>query len=438
MSKKTAINILYPLLFSAQFNVTQFLKIGITISFFELTLITSLIGLILSSYKNGNITEIISSIKIKKHDKIWFYFLILSFLSIIISCLRVFLENLNPDPKMSPVFFLRSLMSLNKFFFYLPIFYLIINFLSAYYENEIINKTYLKSMAFAGILPALSVIIQYSGIGFILLHNNSSYSESFRMEDYLGARPVGLTNEASFFVYQLFFCTLALYYSNLRCLIKNKHYYFLLFLFILAVILSLSRTGLLVYSLFFMLVWFRKTKLLSFKSFVRAIIILPLIIGFIAILARLNVGNLNIGSHFLSAFNYSSDLSTLERYGSSEALFNLFKSKGLLFGVGIYNYQYYIKDFLPAYMSIFHYEPGIAPASFNFIIQLFAELGFIMTVFFFVKSYFTIYKPYIDSFIKDWFLFLIIFSFSFQILNFAVPFLIILYLPANEKYSIYN
>ncbi|WP_187666198.1 O-antigen ligase [Pedobacter sp. N36a] len=282
-------------------------------------------------------------------------------------------------------------------------------------------------MAFSGVLPVIAVLIQSLGLGFLLIHNNPSFSETFRLENYINARPVGLTNEASFFVYQLFFSTLALYYAWKRKIVSSKLYYILIALYIYGVIVSISRTGLLIFALFFLIVWLRESKILTVKGFLKVLAYLPFILIGLLFLGSFNIGGFNLTERLLSSFNQGADLSTLERYGSAEALFKLILDKGLILGVGIYNFQYYIKDYLPDYMDIFYYPKGVAPASFNFIFQLFVEFGVILAVFFFYKSRRYIFNVQNDRFYKDWFLFLFIFSFSFQTLNFAIPFLIFFY-----------
>jgi len=344
--KKSGLLILYPLLFTAHFNATVFLKAGITISFFELTLMISVCVILSNAKKNKTLKGLLNAMCFYNQDKIWLNFLGFSFLSILISIYRVYLfRDIVPDPAFSPPFFIRGIMSLNKFFFYFPLFFVIRGYFKQHYDAVITHKTFIKALAFSGILPAVAIFVQFLGIGFSMIHNNPSFAETFRVETYQGARPAGLTNEASFFVYQLFFSTLGLYYAKLHGFIQLKKYYSILLLYILAVILSLSRTGLLIYGIFFLLVWFRKNSIFSLKGLKNITIAIPIIGLVLFALSRISIANFNLGSRFLSTFDQGADASTLERYGSADALYHLLIDKTIFLGVGIYNYQYYIKSY---------------------------------------------------------------------------------------------
>jgi hypothetical protein len=99
-------------------------------------------------------------------------------------------------------------------------------------------------------------------------------------------------------------------------------------------------------------------------------------------------------------------------------------------GVGIYNYGYYIRDYFPEYMNINYDGTGIP--SFNFILQLLVEFGIFHFIIFFIILL-SIIRKIKDSFAVIWFLFLFLFALSFQILNFAIPFLICLYPYFNKN-----
>lgn len=434
---KNKVFLLYPLIFTSQFNVTSFLKVGVTISFFEINLLIVTTGVLI--YHSLIKTSLLEKIKILKQDYVWLFFLTFSFISILIACIRVFFNNLNPNPDIVPAYYLRSFMSLNKFFLYLPCFYLIRCHLFLFYPQKKIKQVFLLAAGLSGILPVIAVILQFSHIGFILIHNNPSFAESYRIENYLSARPAGLTNEASFFVYQLFFSLLALYYSWKENLLSNINYILISFIYITGVVLSISRTGLLIFALFYFLIWLRGYNIFSIKGFLKILKFVPLIILFVLLVASLDIGGFNIGDRFLSTFQQEADISTLERYGSAQALFNLFINKTIIFGVGIYNFQYYILNYLPSYMDVFYYPKGATPSSFNFVFQIFVEFGLILSSFFFFLARKNIFNSNNDRFYKDWFLFLLIFSLSFQTLNFAIPFIIFLY-PSikHEKTTLYH
>ena len=422
--------ILYPLLISSQFNVTSFVKIGITISFFEVNLLICLAILLYNTLKN----RAHSGLNFIASDKVFLLFLVCSFLSIGVAALRVGLGDLIPDGKIETNFLARSLMSLNKFFVFIPALFFIRHFLAKRYPSEEIQKTFTKALVYAGILPMLATFIQFSGIGFYLIHNNPSFAEAFHVENYIGQRIVGLTNEASFYVYQLFFSTLGIYYAYQRRFIKRKRLLILAVLYFITVIISISRTGLLLYLLFGGLIAFRAIKKNPFQSTFKFALLGPVLVVLVLALATLNIGGFNLSERFFSTFQVDADASTLERYGSMEALLNLIYDKCLFVGTGIYNYQYYIKAYLPYYMDASSYGAGDAPPSFNFIFQLFAEFGVPLALFFLLGSMFYLRKTKREIFVKDWFLFLFLFSLSFQTLNFSIPFLILLY-PMNLNHE---
>ena len=356
-----------------------------------------------------------------------------------IAFIRVYIGNLVPNTDIAPVFYLRSIMSLNKFLVYFPCFYVIRAFICKFSTLKESMTFFLKGMSLSGIIPVLAVLIQFFQLGFLLIHNNPSFSETFRVENYTGTRPVGLTNEASFFVYQLFFSHLALYHSWKKDIFTKKIFYTISFLYIIGVILSLSRTGMLIFALFHVAIYFREINFNSLKGLIKILKFIPIFLAPIFIISSLNVSGLNMGDRIISSFNQEADYSTIERYGSAEALLNLFIDKGQFFGIGIYNFQYYILDYLPTYMDVFYYPKGTAPSSFNFIFQLLVEFGFIVSLFFFFLARKNIFKSYNDRFFKDWFLFLLIFSFTFQTLNFSIPFLVFFF-PSNfnEKNYLHN
>lgn len=422
-SLKQPINVLYTLLISSQFNVTSFFKLGLTFSFFEINL---LICSVIFSY-----LYLIKPVALRSplipSDKIFILFLIISIVSIVIGIIRVGIGDLVPDDKIPTYFLARSFMSLNKLFVFLPTLIFIREFLLNRYDDNKVKIVFIKALVISGVLPMLAALIQSLGIGFYLIHNNPSFSEVFRVENYIGQRIVGLSNEASFFVYQLFFSTLGIYYAQKLKLYSKKKLYVLAMLYVLTVIISISRTGLLIFILFACLIAYRTFKKNILSFFLKSIFIGPFLLAMLLGLATLNVGGFNLSERLLSTFQVDADSSTLERYGTMDALFNLIIDKCLFLGTGIYNYQYYIKEYLPYYMDLSNYGKGDTPPSFNFVLQLFAEFGFPLALLFFGWICLILKKAPNDLLVKDWFLFLFLFSLSFQALNFAVPFLIILY-----------
>lgn len=433
--KQKSVYVIYPLIITSQFNVTSFLKLGITISYFEANLF--LLTFLVLFFYIKDIHRFFGDIKLYASDGIWISFLIFGIISLFIGLLRVFFDDLHPDPYISPSPIIRGFMSLNKIFVFLPLFFIIRKYLIDNFSLQEINRHFIKAMVLAGVLPCLAVIVQFSGIGFNLIHNNPSFSETFRIEDYLGARPAGLTNEASFFVYQLFFSNLALFYGYKKKWLSRNITVIIGTLFFICVVLSISRLGQLLFVMFYAIEFGRFIKIFSIRGFLKMVTILPLLIILLYFISTLNVGGFNVGQRFTSSFQVDADLSTIERYGSSEALFNMLVDKSLLLGIGIYNFQYYIKDYLPSYMDVLYYGKGEGPASFNFVLQMMVEYGLIGFLVY-VTLNFTIIKKTKNLFVQDWYLYLLIFSLSFQVLNFAIPFVIMFFITKDEKDSIYS
>lgn len=418
--------ILFVLILCAQFNVTSFFKLGITFSFFEVALFTSVFFVLVFK------SSIIKRIRYNNIDRVFFLFLLISFLSIIIASIRISIRDLIPsfDYLDTPPL-LRSIMSLNKVIIFVPMLIVIRTFLNQYWSSSFLNERLLVFFIYAGILPCCAVLLQFLGIGFDLIHNNPSFGQDFEIINYIVDRPVGLTNEASFFVYQLFFSFVALFEANRFKLISKKTFFILFVLFIGTVILSLSRSGLIFYALFLALYQFRDGVKVS-----RLIFISCLFGALYFFVQNVTIYGFNIIDRLLSSFDTQSDLSTIERYGSSSAILQLALDKAQIVGVGVYNYGYYAMSYLPDYMSVIHYTKEKTLPSFNFVLQLLAEFGSFLFLFLFLKGYFLIKATNI-YFVRMFFLFLVLYAMTFQILNFAVPFLILLYSP-DEEDSIYN
>ena len=188
------------LILCAQFNVTTFFKLGITISFFEINLILCVIIILMTT------PTIFKNIIILKMDKVLIFLILFSFLSILIALFRIEFKNLIPFSYSNENPLLRSLMSLNKVIFYFPFLIIVRTYFSKHFKILELKNYFLIGLILSGILPALSIIIQFLGLDFIIIKNNPSFAEEFRLINFMyGERPFGLTNEASFFSYQLFF-----------------------------------------------------------------------------------------------------------------------------------------------------------------------------------------------------------------------------------------
>lgn len=408
---------LLALIFTTQFNVTVFLKVGITISFFEVSLfITTFLALCKMLYMR-------QSIRFQRIDGIALCFLIIAFMSIIIAQFRILSGNLVPHSLQGIHPFFRSLMSLNRIFVYLPCLIILRNFWSR--EKDFPFRYYfMLYLAYSGLLPTCVSILQFLEIPVWMIFNNPSFSETFHIEAPI--RACGLTNEASFYVFQLFFSFIALFYAYVFRYISKNRLIVLGVFYLFGVLISVSRTGLLIFLIFIL---YQYAKDMNWKKMIGIPVVLLLLSG---VLINLNFMGFNMFDRLLSSFNKVADLSTIERFGSTEALIGLFADKSLLFGVGIYNYAYYLMKYIPEYMYGFvRDQVNYVPPSFNFIIQLLAEFGLILGMIYFIITIRLLIKT--DSFIRNWFLFLFLFALSFQVLNFAIPFMIFLY-PFNANY----
>lgn len=395
-----------PLLFFPHFNVTCFLKMGLTISFFEVYLLVffAFTFLARNSY----------TMRIDTAAKIFGLFLSLSLLSIVIAQIRMGVGNLQPsfDYLENPA--VRSFMSLNKMFVFIPVLLTIKRF---YIERKINIPYYFKKyLAYSGVFPSIAVVFQYFNSSFMLLFNNPSFSET-RGWDVVG-RPCGLTNEASFYAILCFFSFMGVYYAIEEKIISQKVGTALYILYFVALVLSISRTGLFVFLLFFLFKYYRR---LTFCKIVVCVCI-------VILASQITIMNFNIIDRLISSFDITADASTAERYGSAEAIWRLALDKGLLLGVGIYNYYYYLTPYLPDYMTdVVAYSKGTPIPSFNFIFQLLVEWGGIQFLFFGIYTFINLRKKVCESFVKDWFLYMFIFALTVQVLNFSLPFLILLY-----------
>ncbi len=428
ISKKYRLLSLLGLIFTAQFNVTSFLKIGMTISFFEISLFLNVLIIIISWPK------IIKKIVILKIDYVLILFLFFSLLSVFVAQIRISLGYLIPVSLSGEIPVFRSLMSLNKIIVYFPCLLIIRTYLLKQFNSVVLKENFFIFLFLSGILPALAIIIQFFNLSFFIIKNNPSFAEAFHIVDfYNGERPIGLTNEASFFVYQLFFSFIAMIECFQKKLIAKKYFVLTLLLFVTSVILSLSRTGILIYSLYGFYKFMNNR--ISFKRLLKMSIVM---LACFVVLKNITIAGFNIYDRLLSSFNVEADMSTIERYGSAEAILNLAIDKSLLLGVGAFNYGFYVMKYLPDYMDVIsHYDAEHGVPSFNFILQLVAEFGLPLFLIFMTLCIYYVRKTK-DTFVTGWFLFLFVFCLSFQALNFSVPFLIFLYPALDDQDSLLN
>ncbi len=423
--KKKVKAILFILIFTAQFNVTCLFKLGVTFSFFEVALLITSILIFLQQIYQRKWRCSISNI-----DIVFLIFLMFSFISICIAFCRLLFDDLKLTSEYPMIPSVRSIMSLNKSLFYLLIIP-VRNYISSSISYDEYQKAFLKYLTYSGVIPSIAVILQYLSIGFIVVHNNPSYSENvLRIVSYMGERPVGLSNEAAAHCYELFFCLLGLFFSYYQKFISRKSFLILYTLFFVSVILSISRTGLLFFIAYSAYAYMRHSGV-SMKKIL--VLISTGSLGFL-LLMNLNIGGFNLFDRLLSTADVEADLSTIERYGLTHALVDLAIDKSMILGVGIYNYFYYLKSYLPDYMGTLVYDRGFPLPSFNFIVQLWAEFGlplFLLFIYLVVKYV----RKCNNSFFNDWFLSLFLFALSFQMLNFSIPFIILLYPQFKKRLS---
>lgn len=397
------------LYFLATFDVTSFVKIGMTISFFELGLIALLAR---SAFLK------IRLLKLDHKEQLVIYFIILAGVSVLIAQIRVGLDWLRPDHTALELI-ARSFMSNGKLVFYV----VCLSVLSRIYQVS--QKDFIKGVALGSAPAAVAVILQYAGLGLILIHNNPSFAEVFRVETYAGQRPVGLTNEASFFSYQLAFSVAMLLVSILRQYFSSKAVpYFMMILYLSSLVLTIARTGLvLIPALCLIIAWMEaKASNGAFRMPKSLVVFGVLTIG-VLLLADTSILGYDVGSRLASSFNAEADASTIERYGSMAALLQLAMHKALIFGVGIYNYSFYVRPYLSDYLRDLYGSDGIMP-SFSFVIQLFSELGGVLFSILLLLAY--RYYRVANAPEKYWFLTALVFAMTFQVTNFACTFFVFL------------
>ena len=198
-------------------------------------------------------------------------------------------------------------------------------------------------------------------------------------------------------------------------------------------VLSISRTGLVFFIGYSIYAYWRYSRQ---RTLSKIILSLGAGIVVVAALSQLKIGGFNLFERLMSTMEVEADLSTIERYGLAEALIGLAVDKGLFFGIGIYNYFYYLKDYIPDYVTI-SYPYGMPLPSFNFIVQLIAEWGLPCFIVFLILSVRQI-RSCQDRIVNEWFISLSLFAMSFQILNFSLPFIIMLYPLKKNLYDSKN
>lgn len=393
------------LFYLATFDVTTILKIGLTINFFEIAIIILLLRALLT---NPNIT------KLDQKEKNVIYFLMLGIIVFVIAQFRIFFEDLETTYQFDDLLF-RTVKSNSKLIFYSFSLY----FISRVFPVS--QKNFIIGVALGGIPMAIASLIQALGLGMILIHNNPSFGEILRIESYDGGRPVGLSNESSFYVFQLTFSFSMLLLAFFKKYLSNKKVLLISILYGISFLVSISRTGWVLLPLILGIIYFYERKT-NKKSYNHLGVIIFIIFGIILI-SNLDIQGFNVLNRFTSTFDSAADDSTIERFGSARVLFELFLDKSLFVGVGLYNYMFYVSQYYDSYMS-FIYAGSFMP-SFSLVLQFLAEFG---TLFFgiLLLRLFIYYKTAL-SIEKYWFVIVLLFAVSFQVTNFACTYFIFLY-----------
>ena len=406
-----------PLLFFPHFNNLCLIKIGMTFSFFELYVFFLAVLILFTGY------SFFSSYRQTATDKILLTFMLFSVISIVVAQIRIMTGNLSPSPGIREEPAARSIMSLNK----LIVFLVMLPYIRTYFISRRVDiaKYFKIYLAWSALLPTIAVILQFAGIECRMFFNNPSFSDKAIWAS--PTRPFGLSYEASFYAIMCFLSFIGVYYVNRERLFNKWLCYLLFILYFVGVALCFSRTGLLILLLF---VFIKNVGSYSLKK----IVVLGLLV---IVLVNVSVFGLSLVDRILSSFSINSDASTFERFGSMLGLLNLFWEKGLVLGVGIFNYTFYLYEYMPqAVISYMHFHKSSVIVSFNFILQLAAEWGFPLFVSFLYlcKKYL---KPFCkDGFEKDWFIYLAILSLSVQMPNFSIAYIILLYLPSSLNQNV--
>jgi hypothetical protein len=153
-------------------------------------------------------------------------------------------------------------------------------------------------------------------------------------------------------------------------------YFSLSILQIFSLIVSMSRTGMLGFACVFLVYYFRYSgrKLIKY-----------LLVGFVIVLLMNYISiwmgiQFSLQDRFSSIFNAEYSSSNVERYGIAQSLMSMALSPGAILGYGFFNYMYYLPKFFSPLMASISYSKIEDIPSFNLIVQLIAEVGWISSV----------------------------------------------------------
>jgi hypothetical protein len=375
------------------------------------------------------------SYRIFTKQKNWFFIFAMFFVSFFFIVIRQILSLVGILDYITLDVLSRSIKSLLRYSSEFFGFFIISNKIA---KSKSVNFNYiLQGLSISSVVPIFFVFYQtfITSSPMFLLHNNKTFRKESEVIDYLGQRAVGLSDESSFFAYLITFAFVAaiwlMHHSNSYR--KKTLYFLLIILQVLSVIFSLSRTGLVLMlaSLFFY------SLIESPKFLFRAIVFLiPVVITFNTLSIWLGL-EYSLFERFLSIVNSSEDLSNIQRYGTAIALFDMIFSPNVVLGYGFFNYMYYIEPHFPDIMQVIISPEVEFYPSFNLIVQLFVELGLVLSVLFLIyvlKNHLENKKMHLDVDQKSRLKFhaaiiftILVSALSFNVFTFSMTFLPIIY-----------
>jgi hypothetical protein len=402
--KKIDTNIIAILFTLACFDSFNIAKIGITINFFEVAIII----LFIKSFRIEYLAKKLSIIEI-----FLLKCLLITVAAILIAQMRILFFDLYSEYSNYDVF-TRSIFSNSKLLFFFFCFFFIRR------RYNISNRDFVTGVVYGALPTCIFSILQALGVGVLLIHNNPSFGEFNRIEIYDGQRPVGLTNEASFYVFQLCLAIPMLLICKYNKYISNFHFCSIAILIFISILLSISRTGWILAPVIILLIQFERgmNKLMSTRFLLKILVYTSLIV----ILGTFEIQGFNVLERFASSFSKQSDDSTIDRYNSIAVLLAMLTDKSLYFGVGPYNYMFYASEYFDNYMSNI-YSREFLP-SFSLILQFMVDYGLIL----FGVICINIRKLYkrINLTGKAWMITCVFFALTFQITNLSVTYFLLL------------
>lgn len=411
--------IISTLFFLSTFDATTLFKFGLTINFYEILVFILFLKSINLKYLSYPISKIELNILV---------YSILALIVMLAVQLRIFFGDLiyNGD---SNDLIIRTFKTHSKLiYFFVACFFISRKF-------KFTDNQYILGVVYGGLPASIFAIIQSVDlpIGMYMIHNNPSYGEDFRFEYYLGGRPVGLSNEASFYVYQLSFSLGMLLLGYYKEIINRKNFFIICAIYTISILMSNSRTVFYLIPLIILVIGNKLNAKISMRNLF-SILFLFIVCYFVSL--NLSVQYFNIIERIQTILNFEDmDDSMFIRYHSILYLYRLFLDKCTIMGIGLYNYIYFISDYFDLY---FQNKIGHSQVpSFSLLLQFLAELGSLPFFILFIRLYYYQRKCTIIEYI--WFIVALCYSLTFQVTNLSVTYFILLYLSkcpgSNSQYT---